>query len=409
MSEAALQTSEENTTERRASAVELLWDLVFVFAITQVTALMAHDPTWGRFAEGMLLLALVWWAWSAFVWAANAEDPDSRALRGYLLAATVLIFIVGLALPQAFSREALLFACAYALVRFLHLALYIDASRKGNAQWSAIAGFAVTVVIGMVLLIAGAALLDGWQRAALWAIAAAIDYAGPAWLTRERLRGLQQVSVAHFADRYSAFVIICLGESIIAIGVGVGSAERRLTPELVLAAGLGLLTAIGMWWTYFDRFAERAQERLRKHHDPVLAAADAYSYIHLVIVAGIIIFADGVKLVVHNSAQAPMPDPGRLAMCGGVAVYLLGLAAFRLRIAGEGGPGRIVVAAALMALYAFGGSIPAWTVAAGIAALVGLLCVAESLSESRAESEQATAEAAVEVSDPQRPRVPSGQ
>ena len=244
----------------------------------------------------------------------------------------------------------------------------------------------MTVVLGMALLIAGAVFFDGWQRGAIWALAAAIDYAGPAWLTRERLRGLQHVAVAHFADRYGSFVIICLGESIVAIGVGVGAENRDLTPELVIAAGLGLLPAIGMWWTYFDRFAERAQERLREHRDPVLAAADAYSYIHLVIIAGIIIFADGVKLTVNNSAQAPMPDGGRLALCAGVAVYLIGLAAFRLRIAGDKRPAPLLIAAALMALYALGGSIPAWSVAAGISALIGALCIGEALVEGHEEA-----------------------
>ncbi len=372
-----LEAADEELAERRTSAVELLWDLVFVFAITQVTALLAHRHSWSGFAEGMLLLALVWWAWSAFVWAANAEPSDSKVLRGYLLAGTVLIFIAGLALPQAFAREGALFAVAYALVRLLHLALYVDASRRGNAAWSAIVGFAVTVVIGMALLVAGGVLLHGWHRALLWALAAAIDYAGPAWLTRERLRGLQRVAVAHFAERYSTFVIICLGESVLAIGVGVGTEQRHLTPELVFAASLALLTAIGMWWAYFDRVAELAEARLRSHDDPVLAAADAYSYMHLVIVAGIIIFAAGVRLTVHNSVSAPMPEPGRLALCGGVAVYLLGLTAFRLRITGELGWLAIVAAGAVLALYAFGGTLPAWAIAAGLAALVGALCVAE--------------------------------
>jgi low temperature requirement protein LtrA len=372
--------------ERRTSPVELLWDLVFVFAVTQVTTLLAAKPTWGRFGESMLVLALVWWAWSAFVWAANAQAADSPTLRAYLLAATVLIFVVGLALPQAFGREALLFAIAYALVRLLHLALYADASRRGDASWSAIAGFGVTVIAGMAMLIVGAAFLHGWSRVLLWTVAAAIDYAGPAWLTRERLRGLQRVSVAHFAERYGLFVIICLGESVVALGVGVGAADRTLTTALVLGATLALLIAVGMWWIYFDRTAERAAARLGEHQDPVLAAADGYSYIHLVIVAGIIIFDGGVKLVVHNSVQAPMPAPGRLLMCGGVALFLLGLAGFRLRMFGELGYGLVVVAAALLALYLWGGSIPAWTVGAGIAALVGALCVAESLGSTSTEA-----------------------
>jgi low temperature requirement protein LtrA len=290
----------------------------------------------------------------------------------------VLIFIVGLAVPNAFGRNALLFAVAYALVRFLHLGVYIDAARRGNAGMAAILGFGGTVVVGMILLVVGA-LTHGRVRAVLWLIAVAIDYAGPAWLTRERLRGLQQVAVAHFAERYGAFVIICLGESIIAVGVGIADATRHLTAGLVIGGTLPLLTAVGMWWTYFDRTADRAQERLRVHHDPVLAAADAYSYMHLLIVAGIIIFAGGVKVVVHDSVSAPMPAGGRLAMCGGVALYLVGLAAFRLRILGELSYGRLLVALALIVLFAVGGGLPAWAIGAGIALLVGALCVGEVL------------------------------
>ena len=183
----------------------------------------------------------------------------------------------------------------------LHLALYAHASRRGNASWSAIAGFATTVAIGMALLIAGS-FLAGRPRVVLWTLAAAIDYAGPAWLTRERLRGLQQVAVAHFAERYSLFVIICLGESIVAIGLS--ASERRVDADLVAAVALGLLVTIGLWWTYFDRFADAAEARLRDHDDPVLAAADGYSYLHLVIVAGIIVFAVGMKVTIHDLGRA---------------------------------------------------------------------------------------------------------
>ncbi|MBV9000363.1 MAG: low temperature requirement protein A, partial [Solirubrobacterales bacterium] len=281
--------------ERRTSPVELLWDLVFVFAITQVTTLLWREQTWAGFGRAMLVLALVWWAWSAYVWAANAQSADSLALRACLLVSAISIFISGLSVPHAFGSEATLFAVTYAIVRFLHLALYADASRKGNASWSAIAGFALTVTVGMALLIAGS-FASGTLMIVLWVLAAAIDYAGPAWLTRERLRGLQHVAVAHFAERYSLFVIICLGESIVAIGVGaLGPAvDRSLDAELVVAVALGLLITVAMWWTYFEGFAETAAKRLREHDDPVLAAADGYSYLHLVIVAGIITFAVGV-------------------------------------------------------------------------------------------------------------------
>jgi low temperature requirement protein LtrA len=359
--------------ERRTSPIELLWDLVFVFAITQVTALLSHDLSWAGFGRSMLVLALVWWAWSAFVWAANAADDDSTLLRVVLLLGMLLIFVAGLALPRAFGDESTLFAVTYAAVRFLHLALYAQASRQGNASWAAISGFAVTVAIGMALLVAGS-FADGGLRIALWALAAAIDYAGPAWLTRERLAGLQYVAVAHFAERYGLFVIICLGESIVAIGVA--ATGLALDTAVVAAITLGLLVTIALWWVYFDRFAAAAEERLRDHDEPVLAAADAYSYLHLPLVAGIIIFAVGAKLLIHDSGE-PLADAARLALCGGVALYLVAHAAFQLRIAGERAWEKPATAAAVLVVYAVGGALAGWGVAAAICILLGALCVVE--------------------------------
>ena len=365
--------------ERRTSPIELFWDLVFVFAITQVTTLLSRDLSWAGFGRAMLILALVWWAWSAFVWAANAQEDDSVALRLTLLLASAFIFIAGLAIPEAFGSEALLFAVTYAVVRFLHLALYADASRRGNAAWSAIAGFAVTVAIGMALLVAGA-LVHGWARIVLWGVAVAIDYAGPAWLTRDRLRSLQRVAVSHFAERYSLFVIICLGESIVDIGVGVG--HHHLGTELVTIVALGLLITAAMWWTYFDRFASIAEQSLRSHRDPVIAAADGYSYIHLVIVAGIIIFSAGVRLVVPAPGVAPS-DGVRLALCGGVAIYIVGHLAFGLRMTGMLGYPKLIIAGGLLILYAAGGGVSAVALTAIIAALLVALCGFERLAISR--------------------------
>jgi low temperature requirement protein LtrA len=360
-------------SERRTSPIELLWDLVFVFAITQVTTLLSRDLAWRGLGRSMLVLALVWWAWSAFVWAANAEEEEAPALRLILLVAMVLIFISGLAIPRAFGGEATLFATTYVGVRLLHLGLYADASRRGNASWRAIAGFALTVAIGMALLVVGS-LLHGWHRDALWGAAVAIDYAGPGLLTRARLRGLQEVAVAHFAERYGLFVIICLGESVVAIGLGASGDE--LSAEVVAAVALGLLVTVGLWWTYFERFASTAQERLRNHADPVLAAADAYSYLHLLLVAGIIVFAVGVKVSLRHVGQ-PLADAPRLALCGGIALYLLGHAAFRLRLSGEVNAEKIGFAAALIVLFAVGSELPAWSVLALAAATLTALCALE--------------------------------
>ena len=371
---------ETDLAEHRTTPVELLWDLVFVFAVTEVSSLMSHDLTWGWFARSMLVLALVWWAWSAFVWAANAQNATSGAVRACLLISTAVIFITGLSVPGAFGRDGTVFAVSYAIVRFLHLALYADASRQGNASWSAIAGFAVTVAIGMALLIAGS-FFHGGTRIVLWAAAVAIDYAGPAWLTRERLRGLQHVAVAHFAERYGLFVIICLGESIVAIGLGAAAGHPHLGAQLIAAVTLALLITIGMWWTYFDRYAATAEERLREHDDPVLAAADGYSYLHLLIVAGIITFAVGARVLVRHFGVS-MPSAPRLALCGGVALYLVGHVCFRRRLSGELEHEKLALAAALLVLYAVGSGLPGWVLAAAIAVLLAGLCALETTTGS---------------------------
>jgi low temperature requirement protein LtrA len=245
----------------------------------------------------------------------------------------------------------------------------MDASRRGNASLAAIAGFAITVLIGMGLLLAGS-FAGETLRVALWTAAAFIDYAGPAWLTRKRLRSLQRVAVAHFAERYSLFIIICLGESIVAIGVGASS--RPLTAASVAAVFLALLIIVGLWWIYFDRFASEAEQRLRRHEDPVIAAADAYSYIHLVLVAGIIIFAVGARTSVAH-ASTGLSSAERVTLCGGVALYLVGQAAFRLRMAGRVEYPELIAAAACVVVFVATGSLVAWGTAGLITLVVGLL------------------------------------
>jgi low temperature requirement protein LtrA len=361
-------------TERRTTPVELLWDLAFVFAITQVTHFLLFHLTWGGFLRGMILLALVWWAWSAFVWAANAQEEDSGTMQLALLASLVLIFIAGLAVPQAFGDEAILFALTYSGVRLIHLALYVDASRRGNASWESIVGFGAATLAALGLLVVGSFFgLDA--QTALWTLALAIDYAGPAWLTRARLRGLQQVAVAHFAERYGLFVIICLGESIVAIGLAANG--LNLDAELVAAASFGLLATIGLWRTYFGELAVNAERRLQQTDgDVVLAAADGYSYLHLLIVAGIVVFAVGVRVAIEHPGD-PLPDGVRLCLCGGIALYLLGHAAFRLRMIDEVNAYELAAIPAMLAIYALTSSVAAWVVVALVATAVLALCIAE--------------------------------
>ncbi len=355
--------------ERRATPVELLWDLVFVFAITQVTSLLSSNLTWTGFGHSMLVLALVWWAWSAFVWAANAQAPGSWTVAAVLLPSTVFILIAGVALPRAFRDAAPLFAATYVAVRLLHLVLYADASRRGTASWSAIAGFAGTVVVGMALLLVGS-LLGEPARVALWGAAVVIDYAGPL-VTRARLRGLQEVAVAHFAERYGLFVIIALGESIVAIGART-RLDVHLGAGLIGSAALCLLITIGLWWSYFGRFAAAAESRLREHAEPVLAASDAYSYLQLVLVAGIIIFAVGAREVIGGSGET-LTDPGRLALCGGVALYLTGLVLVRRRLVGSAPLLKVLAAVALAAVGVFASGLSGWGAALIVAFVLAIV------------------------------------
>ena len=361
------------TEERRTSPVELLWDLVFVFAVTQVASLITHELSWKGIAQGLLVLALIWWAWSAFVWAANATDPNGLTLRAALVTSLIAIFVAGLAVPHAFGGDATVFAVAYAFVRFVHLALYADASRRGNAAWAAIAGFGTTVVIGMALLVVGS-LFGGAARAVMWVAAALIDYAGPAWLTRERLAGLQAVAVAHFAERYGLFIIICLGESIVAVGVA--ASGQALDLELVAAVTLSLLIVVGLWWTYFDRFASDAEERLRSHDNPVLAAADGYSYIHLLLVAGIVLFAVGAKAAIAHLDE-PLSDPARMCMCGGIALYLSGHAAFQMRMTRVLDTRKLLASAAALAIFLLTAHANAWVPALAMTLVLAALTVRE--------------------------------
>jgi low temperature requirement protein LtrA len=359
--------------ERRTTPAELFWDLVFVFAVTQVTTLLHHDLSWPGFGRAMLALALVWWAWSAFVWATNAHDPDMLRVRGVLFLAMIFTFIVALSLPRAFGEEAMVFALAYTGVRLVHLGLYVAASLRGNARLAAIAGFAATVATSMALLIAGSAVGDP-ARTWLWITAVAIDYAGPAWLTRERLRGIQQVAVSHFAERYSLFIIICLGESIIAIGVG--AAGRDLDAELATGVALAVLVTVGLWWTYFDHVAGQAESGLAAHHEPVVVAADAYSYLHLLLVSGIIVSAIGLKESVGHPAE-PLSDGARLALCAGVALYLAGHLAFGVRLVGELSLDNAAAAGACMIVFVVAAQWPASVTVGMLTGVLALLVTSE--------------------------------
>jgi low temperature requirement protein LtrA len=351
--------------DRRVKPLELFFDLVFVFAITQVTGLMSGDPTWEGIGRGLLVLGAVWWAWGAYSWLTNTIDPDAAIGRLSLFAAMTAMLVVALATPEAFGSDALLFASAYFVVRALHIFVYAYASEEVSVQ-AAVRGLAPTSIAAPALLVA-AAFVDGAAQAGLWCVALAIDYSGP------YLRGVEglTVSPSHFAERYGLIVIIALGESIVAIGVGVAGIE--LGPGEVAAAAAGLALAGAMWWAYFDVVALIAERRLGEAmgHARARLARDSYSYLHLPMLAGIVLVALAVKKTLEHVGEPLANVPG-IALCAGVALYLLAQAAFRLRVMGTLNTERLVAAVVALGLIPLAVSVPALV---ALAALAGLLAV----------------------------------
>ena len=208
--------------DARVMPLELFFDLVFVLALTQCTALMADEPTWQGLAKGLLVLGVLWWAWVGYAWLTSVVDPEEWLVRSTMFAAMAALLIVALAVPEAFGDLALLFACAYAFVRIAHIALFVIIGRDDPAFLRSTIGLAVGTAIGFSLLVA-ASFADGWAQGLLWAIALALDVGEPYVFGSEGWR----LEPGHFVERHGLFVIIALGESIVAIGIGAEHAHRR--------------------------------------------------------------------------------------------------------------------------------------------------------------------------------------
>ena len=312
-----------DSTEKRVAPLELFFDLVFVFALTQVTQLMSNHPTWTGLGQGLLVLAALWWAWGAYAWLTNyiaAEEDRERLLMFAVMGA---FLVAALAVPNAFGDDALLFAVAYAVARWLHIFIFAEANEDLDAA-EAIRRLARTAVPAPALLIA-ASFLDGPAQALLWALALAIDFSGPYVFGVSGFR----VSPAHFAERFSLIVIIALGESIVAIGAGL---EGELDAGVVGAALLGLVIACAIWWAYFDVVAIVSERHFREARGErlILMARDSYSYLHLPIIAGIVLVALGVKKAIGH-VDEPLDTIPAVALFGGIALYYAGHLGFRLR------------------------------------------------------------------------------
>jgi low temperature requirement protein LtrA len=358
---------------QRVTPLELFFDLVVVFAITQVTGLLSRDPTWGGLLRGLLLLGALWWAWASYAWLTNTLNPEEGAVRLAVFAAIGAMLIVSLAAPKAFGSEGVAFGIAYFIVRALHLVLYAIAGRGDRDLLRAVARTVPPATIGPGLLVV-AGFLDGASQMAMWGAALAVDYLG---VLVGHMRGWR-VSPEHFVERHGLIVIIALGESIVAIGIG--AAGVPLSAGVIVAALLGMAVVAAIWWSYFDWVVFVAQARLTEATGAARAALarDLYSYLHFPMVAGIVLFALGLKTTLADVDGSLRFIPA-LGLCGGVALYLLAHVALRLRIGGGLGHGRPVATILLIGLIPLATEMRAISALGLVAAVCAALIAYEAL------------------------------
>ncbi len=362
---ARFQRDRDSGEEQRATAVELFYDLVFVFAVTQVSHLLLHHLTWTGAGHATMLMLVVWWAWNYTTWVTNELDPDSVAVRGLLIAIMLLTLVMAVAIPGAFGAHGLLFASAYVAIQVgRHLFLTFIAGTKGSLERQRAARILIWFLAAGAFWIAGG-IATGQTRVWLWLIALLIDYSAPLllyWLPgRPRLDGdTWQVETAHFAERFQLFIIIALGESIVVTGAT--TSELALRPSRLVALAVAFLASAAFWWLYFDYVAGIAQRRLELAPNRTALARDGYTYLHAVMVAAIIVAAVGDALVIERPSDR-LPAAEVAAVVAGPALYLFAHVLFRLRMAGSLSRKRLTAALVCVAIGLIGTRMAALTLA----------------------------------------------
>jgi low temperature requirement protein LtrA len=348
----------------QVTPLELFFDLVIVLAFTQCTTLMAHHPTWSGLAQGLLVLGMLWWAWVGYAWLTSVIDPEEGAVRLVIFGAMAALLIVSLCVPDAFGNLGLAFALAYGLVRIAQIGLFMIAGADDDDLRHSVIGLAASTAIAIGLLVI-ASFFDGLAQGAIWLLALTLDMGGPYLFGSEGWKLMPR----HFAERHGLIVIIALGESIVAIGVG---ASGELTFGIGVAAVLGVSLTAAMWWIYFDIVAIVAGRRLVDAEPGRVQnemARDSYSFLHLLMIAGTIMVAFGLKTTIGHFDDHLHTVPA-FALLGGVALYLLGHVLFRYRHVHSINRQRLGLAIVLLILVPVGVEIPAIAVVAIINVLL---------------------------------------
>src|ERR671921_1979179 len=331
-----LQRRQVAAEEQRATSLELFYDLVFVFAITQVSHLLLEHLTWAGAGQALLVLLVVWWSWNYTTWVTNELDPESLSVRLLMIALMLATLLMAIAIPQAFGEHALLFVGSYVAIQVgRHTFLTFAAADPGTIERERVGRILTWFVAAGVLWIAGA-LVDGPARVALWLAALALDYGAPLvlfWVPgRPRLEGATwDVGTEHFAERFGLFIILALGESIVLIGAT--TSESDLTPATIVAFIMAFLASAAIWWLYFTSVARVGEHYLAVSKNRTKLARDGYTFLHVVFPAGIIMAAVGDELVIAHPTEI-LPPQEVTAVAGGPAIYLVALTLFGYRLTG---------------------------------------------------------------------------
>lgn len=348
----------------RVTPLELFFDLVFVLAITQCTALMSHNQTWEGLTQGLLVLGVVWWAWVGYAWLTSVIDPEEGVVRLVIFAAMAAMLIVSLSIQEAFGNLALTFAFGIGFYRAAHIVLFFIAGADDKDLFRSVVGLAVSTAVAVALLVI-ASLFDGVAQGALWALAIFLDMAGPYFFGADGWK----IVPGHFAERHGLILIIALGESIVAIGVG---ASGALDLGIGAAAVFGIFLAAALWWAYFDVVALISARRLGEAEVGRVQnelARDSYSYIHLLMIAGIVLIALGMKVTIGHYDEHLHTEPA-FALLGGTALFLIGLVAFRYRQTKTVNRRRLGMAIVLLFLIPVATAVPALLALAVVVVLI---------------------------------------
>ena len=384
----------QDQEQATVTPLELFFDLVFVFALTQVTAFMADELSWHGILRGALVMMLLWWAWTGYAWLASVASAEERPIKLVLLTGMAAMFVLALCIPEAFDdlpgglTGPVVLAICYLLFRVMHFVMFLIIAREDAGLRSQLLRFAPSVFISsMVLLVASQ--FEGWLQTGLWMLALVADYLGTALAG---FSGWRLPAPGHFSERHGLIIIVALGESFVAIGVGV--AQEPISWVIVIASVLGLILASALWWAYFDVSALLGEHALATEPVETRArlARNAYSFAHLPLVLGIVLVAFGLKEVLlyvsdssEHSLTDPLPAAALAALVGGVVLYLLGHVVFKWLTVHTVSVVRLAAAGALLLTIPLIAGQPALVQLGVVALLVACAVLVESVlfAESR--------------------------